>query len=309
MRTSTVSLSPRDRAKRSGPEGRPGTPHVREEVRATLQRLGVRPSKRMGQSFLCDPFVADAEAALAAPVSGEEMVEVGGGLGTLTEALLRRGSHPLLVIEKDPRLVRFLRSRFANRIRVVEADAMSFDVSPTSALVGNLPFSSAVPLILRWWEKSVPRFVVLVQREVAERLAAGPGSKTYGRRSILARAYGSVELSQVVPRAAFEPIPEVEGQLLRFERRPDPLPSETIAELRIVLRVLFSSRRKQLGNLLPRVTGGGKSADQAAVDAEWPRDWRTRRPEQLPPEAFFRLTDTIAGQSKPTAPAVPSRRR
>lgn len=293
-RTSTGSSSPPERGK-----ARRGPSHVPEnasEVAAALEGLELAPTKSRGQSFLTDPFVADAEAALVGTRPGEPVLEVGGGLGILTSALLRRGIGPLTVVENEPRLAAFLRYHFADRIRVVEGDALVEPVPEVQAIVGNLPFSIATPLLLRWFGGSVPRVVALVQKEVGERLAAGPGSRTYGRTSILAALFGTVELHQIVPASAFFPAPQVDGRLIVFERRPGHLPVRSVAELEVLLDSLFASRRKQLGNLLPSALHRleeSRPAPGIADLAEWPTEWARLRPESLAPDAYFRLVNVV----------------
>jgi 16S rRNA (adenine1518-N6/adenine1519-N6)-dimethyltransferase len=263
-------------------------------VRDALAALGVRPSKEWGQSFLTDPFVADAEAALVERPSGHPVVEVGGGLGLLTAALLRRGVGPLTVIEKDRRLATFLEATFGPRIRVITGDALSTPLPPAEAVVGNLPYSVATPILLRLFAARVPRVVFLVQREVAERLAAPPGSRKYGRLSIVARLYGDVELFRTVGPEAFSPRPEVESRIGVHVARSGALPVPSVPEFEELLRRLFSSRRKQLSNLLPRVVPRRLDARDVARDAGWPLDWARRRPEELPPEAFFALARVLS---------------
>jgi len=299
-RTSTVSSSPRDPAARDGLV--PPVPETGAEVRATLEALGVRPSREWGQSFLTDPFVADAEAALVELGPGHPVVEIGGGLGVLTAALLRRDIGPLTVIERDRRLARFLASTFGERIRLVTGDALEVPLPPAEAVVGNLPYSVATPILLRLFAARVPRVVFLVQREVAERLAAGPGSKTYGRLSIVAQLYGTVELFRTVGPDAFTPRPEVASRIAVHVTRPGPLPVPSVPVFEEVLRQLFSSRRKQLANLLPRVVPERAAMDEAARRAGWPADWPHRRPEDLPPEAYFALATGLAdGREVPAA--------
>jgi 16S rRNA (adenine1518-N6/adenine1519-N6)-dimethyltransferase len=258
-------------------------------IRETLTALGIRPSRRWGQSFLSDPFVADAEAALVDLPSDRPVVEIGGGLGLLTAALLRRRSGPLTVVERDPRLARFLRRTFRDRIEVLEGDALVVGLPPVDCVVGNLPYSVATPILLRLLAARVPRIVFLVQQEVAERIAAGPGSKAYGRLSILARLYGEVELYRAVPADAFTPRPEVAGRLAVHRARTDPLPVPSVPDFERTVRLLFGARRKQLHNLLPRVVGRSHDASRLAHLAGWPEDWETRRPEELPAEAYFAL--------------------
>jgi len=263
-------------------------------VRAALGSLGIRPSRKWGQSFLTDPFVADAEAALVEVPAGHPVVEIGGGLGILTAALVRRGIAPLTVIERDRRLAGFLADRFGPRVEVVNGDALSVPLPPSEAVVGNLPYSVATPILLRLFASRVPRVVFLVQREVAERLAAGPGSKQYGRLSILAQLYGTVELFRTVAAEAFTPRPEVESRIAVHVAAPGALPVPSVREFEILLRTLFSSRRKQLGNLLPKVTRSEQVAREVAAASGWPADWARHRPEDLPPNAYFALARTVS---------------
>jgi 16S rRNA (adenine1518-N6/adenine1519-N6)-dimethyltransferase len=288
-RTSTASSSP---PRRTAPSEF-GVPERPEEIRRTLAALGVRPSKSWGQSFLTDPFIADAEAALVEVPAGRPVLEIGGGLGILTEALLRRNIGPLTVIERDPRLAGFLRSTFGNRIRVVVGDALEVELPSADATVGNLPYSVATPILIRLLERRVPRVVFLIQREVAERLAAAPGSKQYGRLALLARLYGDVELYRTVAARAFSPVPEVESRIGLHVARSGPLPVSSVESFEHVVRILFSSRRKQLGNLMPRLAMGGRDSEELAKASGWPTGWATLRPEQLPPEAFFALARAV----------------
>jgi 16S rRNA (adenine1518-N6/adenine1519-N6)-dimethyltransferase len=291
--TSTGSSSPPS----ATPDGPGRVPHRLAEVAATLDRLGVLPRKVRGQSFLLDGFLADAEAALVGTTPAGRVVEIGGGLGILTEALLRRGIAPLTVIEQEPAFAAFLGRTFGARIEIVCADALTTPLPPARAVVGNLPFSVATPILERLWDAKVPRVVALLQREVAERLAAGPGSRTYGRLSILAALHGSVELFQSVPSSAFFPAPAVEGRLVVFTHREGPLPVRSVARLEVLLHALFSARRKQLGNLLPRLVPDRAVAESVAQQALWPEGWARMRPEELAPEAFFRLADVLEART------------
>lgn len=292
MSTTSTGSSSRRRPPPDPPE-LPGVPADRRSVERALAGLGVSPSKRLGQSFLTDAFVADAEAALADTGAKGPVLEIGGGLGILTEALLRRGVGPVTVIEKDPRFAAHLERTFGTRVTVVRGDALEVPLPEAGVAVGNLPFSVATPILLRLFPSKLALVVALLQKEVADRLGAGPGSRTYGRLSIVAALYGSVELHQVVPAASFTPTPAVDGRLVAFTRRPGPLPVPSVPEFERVVAALFSSRRKQLGNLLPRAIPRHMAPDQLAGEAGWPSDWSRMRPEELPPEAFFRLAAEV----------------
>jgi 16S rRNA (adenine1518-N6/adenine1519-N6)-dimethyltransferase len=289
-RTSTVSSSPPEPAANEPP----AVPTTVAEVRAALARLEVRPSRGMGQSFLTDPYVADAEAALVGLPPGRPLLEVGGGFGQLTAALLRRQLGPITVIERDARLARFLRRTFGDRVAVLEADALEVPLPPAEAAVGNLPYSVATPILLRLFEARIPRVVFLLQDEVARRLAAGPGSKEYGRLSIIARLYGTVELFRTVSPAAFTPVPEVTSRIGVHVARTEELPVPSVPVFEEMVRRLFSSRRKQLRNLLPRVVRSEAAAARLAHEAGWPEEWPSLRPEALAPEAYFGLARALA---------------
>jgi 16S rRNA (adenine1518-N6/adenine1519-N6)-dimethyltransferase len=285
--TSTVSSSPRSPEPESPPSGVPESPAA---VAEALGSLGFRPSRRRGQSFLTDPFVADAEAALVDRPLDSPVLEIGGGLGILTAALVRRGYTNVTVVEVDGRLARHLRTAFGSRVRVVVADALEHPIPSGTAVVGNLPYAAATPILVRLLKARVPRIVAMVQNEVAERLAASPGPGTYGRLTILTQLYAEVELFRRVGPGSFQPRPEVESRIVTLTARADPLAVESVERLEEVVRVLFSSRRKQLGNLLPRLT---PEPDAVADRAGWPEGWRRLRPEQLPPSAFHALANTL----------------
>lgn len=294
---STGSSSRRSRPSPPDPFGLPVGP---DEIGRTLDAIGVRPSRRWGQSFLADPFVADAEAALVGTPPGTPVTEIGGGLGMLTSALVRRGTSPLTVVEKDPRLARFLRGRFGARVLVVTGDALEVDLPAAECVVGNLPYSVGTPILLRLLERRTPRVVFLLQSEVADRLAAAPGTKTYGRLSLVAQLYGSVELFRRVPTDAFVPEPQVEGRIGVHSARGGPLPVPDVPTFEVAVRTLFGARRKQLANLLPRLTSSPEETARLADRAHWPADWPRLRPEQLPPESYFELARALGERATST---------
>ncbi len=292
-RTSTGSSSSRE----GGPSAVPSDPSA---IRAALDALGLTPRRGLGQSFLADPFTADAVAALVDVPRGAAVLEIGGGLGLLTEALLRRGLGPLTVVEKDPRLAEHLARAFEGRARVLRGDALGLELPEAEAAVGNLPYAVATPIVRRLLDLRVPRIVAMLQREVAERLAAGPGSRSYGRLSILTRALADVELFRTVPASSFVPAPAVESRIVVLTRAGGPPRVPSRPALERVLDPIFASRRKQLGNLLPRL---GPRGPEMARSAGWPEGWERRRPEELPPEAYFRLAEEVARRrrDRPTA--------
>jgi len=176
------------------------------------------------------------------------------------------------------------------------ADARRFDFPREVTVVGSLPYASATTIVLELLQRRVRRIAVVLQKEVAERFAAEPGSRVYGRPSILARLYGDPELLREIGPEAFYPAPRVASRLWAHTARDGPLPVRSVIRLETVVRRLFASRRKQLGNLLPQFARDRADAEQLARRAAWPDGWTRLRPEQLAPEAFFRLATTLEGR-------------
>jgi 16S rRNA (adenine1518-N6/adenine1519-N6)-dimethyltransferase len=257
--------------------------------------------KRLGQHFLSDPAILGRIADALEPQPGETVIEIGPGRGTLTEVLLARGLR-VIAIEKDRRFIDDLRLRIADcgldRGEVVEGDALRLDwhqildarrVNPQSAIrnpqfkvVGNIPYYITSPLLEKALTPPLPqRIVFLVQQEVADRIAAPPGGKTYGALSVGIQASCRVERLFTVAPGSFRPPPKVRSALLRLTPLAEPLVApEEAAELRRFVTACFSRRRKQLHNAVPGATAEGLRA--LGFD---PR----ARPETLEPAAFVRL--------------------
>ena len=203
------------------------------QIREIAAELGLRPTKQWGQNFVIDANTVKRIVRLAGVTADDSVVEVGPGLGSLTLALLPEVGH-VTAVEVDPNLaqalpgtVSRLAPAYADRLTLVQADAMQVrelpDPQPT-ALVANLPYNVSVPVVLNFLEAfpTLERVLVMVQLEVAERLAASPGSKAYGVPSVKAAWYAAVRLAGTVPRSVFWPVPNVDSGLVALERRPAP---------------------------------------------------------------------------------------
>ena len=203
------------------------------------------------------------------------MLEIGPGLGGLTEALLGRGLN-VIAIEKDRRLAAALRR---DNLAVIHGDALQIAWPPVAKVVGNIPYYITSPLIDKALTPPLPeRIVFLVQDEVADRLAAPPGGKTYGALSVGVQAVARVEKLFTVAPGAFRPPPKVRSALIRLTPLAQPLVMDVeVAPLRAFVTACFGKRRKQLKNVVP------------GVDLEAMGFDPTIRPERLPPEAFVRL--------------------
>jgi 16S rRNA (adenine1518-N6/adenine1519-N6)-dimethyltransferase len=266
------------------------------DVRRLAARLELRPTKARGQNFVVDPNTVRRIVRAAGVGAGDVVVEVGPGLGSLTLALLPEADR-VVAIELDrtlaaalPGTVAEYASAFADRLDVVAGDAMRVDALPgpaPTALVANLPYNVAVPVLLHLLEAfpSLRRALVMVQKEVADRLAAAPGSRTYGVPSVKAAWYASVRPAGTVSRRVFWPVPNVDSGLVALERRNAPVWATREAVFAVV-DAAFAQRRKTLRAALAGWAGSPADAERmlraAGVD---PR----ARGEQLGVEEFARI--------------------
>jgi 16S rRNA (adenine1518-N6/adenine1519-N6)-dimethyltransferase len=266
------------------------------EIRALAADLGVRPTKTLGQNFLHDPNTIRRIVRTAALAPGERVLEVGPGLGSLTLGLLEAG-HPVTAVEIDPVLAAALPATVAQRfpagtLEVVAGDALRVSDVPGSptALVANLPYNVAVPVVLHLLETrpELRSALVMVQSEVAERLAAGPGSKAYGVPSVKAAWYAATSRAGAVPRAVFWPVPNVDSGLVRLVRRDPPATTATRRAVFAVVDAAFAQRRKTLRAALAGWAGSPVAAEQAlraaGVDP-------SARGETLDVTAFARIAE------------------
>lgn len=241
------------------------------EIRSTLRDIGVAPVKTLGQNFLHDQNLARWIVDRAAIAHDDYVVEIGPGLGALTEVLLGQGAH-VFAIEKDQRLVKFLRERFAkDKIDIrhgdaLEIDARGFLAQPRAKLLGNLPYNVASPLLSHWLAFPSPfsLVILMLQKEMALRLTAAPGTKNYGAMSVLMQFRYRIELLRNVPTTVFFPEPEVDSAIVRLQpRKPDELPACDQSVLVDLARRGFGQRRKQLGKLLRELLPDWKKAAAA----------------------------------------------
>ncbi len=278
------------------------------DIRALADELELRPTKRLGQNFVIDPNTVRRIVSAARLDDDDVVLEVGPGLGSLTLALLPH-ARAVVAVELDPvlaeQLPRTVRSRMpglAHRLTVVHADALRITELPLepTALVANLPYNVAVPVVLHLLEvfPSLQTVLVMVQKEVADRLAAGPGSRVYGVPSVKARWHCTVEPAGDVGTSVFWPAPHVDSGLVRMTRHEPPPCRSGRAAVFAVIDAAFAQRRKTLRAALASLAGSPGAAEEAlhraGVDP-------SARGEQLSIGDFARIADALAPASPASA--------
>ena len=265
----------------------------RPRIHALLDESGLAPRRDLGQNFVADPNTVRRIASLAGVGAGDRVVEIGAGLGSLTLALAETGA-AVTAVEVDAGIVAVLRDVVAEHanVTVVEADAMRADWQSLLAagerwtLVANLPYNVATPLVCDLLDgvPAIESMLVMVQREVGERLAAPPGNKQYGAVSVKVAYWATARIVGHVPASVFVPRPNVESALVRIDRRRPPnVDREALFAL---VRTAFGQRRKMLrrslaGSVDPAVFAAAGVSPEA-------------RPEQLAIDDWVRLTNAVA---------------
>jgi 16S rRNA (adenine1518-N6/adenine1519-N6)-dimethyltransferase len=279
------------------------------DIRRMAADLDLRPAKQRGQNFVIDANTVRRIARLADLEADDVVLEVGPGLGSLTLALLAdlgaraSGAGRVVAVEVDERLAAALPGTvaarapdLAQRLDVVCADALQITQlpgPPPSAVVANLPYNVAVPVLLHLWAllPTLRTGLVLVQAEVADRLAAGPGSRTYGVPSVKAAWYGRVTPAGRVSRSVFWPAPNVDSGLVAWRRGEPPLTTATREQVFAVVDAAFAQRRKTLRAALARFAGSAQRAEAALRSAQVDP---SSRGEDLGIAEFARVAEVLA---------------
>jgi len=270
-------------------------------LREVIGRHGLKAKRSLGQNFLLDLNLTARIARAAGPLDALTVVEIGPGPGGLTRALLAQGARRIIAVERDRRAIAALgeiAERYPGRLEVVAADALDYDPMPRlagarAAVVANLPYNIATALLVRWltiepWPPWYERLVLMFQREVAERITAAPGSKNYGRLSVLAGWRSQARILFDVAAKAFVPPPKVTSSLVELLPRPAPLPCDPQA-LQQVTQSAFGQRRKMLRQSL-KALGIEPSVLIAAAGLP-----ETARAEEITITGFVALARALSG--------------
>lgn len=267
---------------------------TRAQVSDLLARAGRSPSRALGQNFVVDPNTVRRIARLAGVGAGDDVVEIGAGLGSLTLALAETGAS-VTAVEIDRHLLPLLRETVEPAgVTVVAGDAMQLDWSALlgdrrCVLVANLPYNVATPLVADLLDgvPAIERMLVMVQREVGERLAAHAGDDAYGAVSVKVAYWAVARVAGLVPASVFLPRPNVESALVTIERRPRPAVDVEPEELFPLVRAGFGQRRKMLRRSLAGLVGP-EAFERAGVRPE-------ARAEELSVEDWGRLAQSVRG--------------
>jgi 16S rRNA (adenine1518-N6/adenine1519-N6)-dimethyltransferase len=273
-------------------------------LREVIRRHGLTPKRSLGQNFLFDLNLTARIARAAEPLENITVVEIGPGPGGLTRALLALGARRVVAIERDQRAIAALEeiaARYPGRLEIVAGDALSIDpreqLGPERArVVANLPYNIATALLVGWltvepWPPWYDSLLLMFQREVAARIVSPPGSKSYGRLSVLAGWRTEAKILFDVARSAFVPPPKVTSSVVRLTPRQVPLACEATA-LQRVTEAAFGQRRKMLRQSLKTL-----GIDSAALLAQAGIE-PTARAEEIPVDGFVALANVFSGLSK-----------
>ncbi len=272
-------------------------------LRDVIRRHGLSAKKSLGQNFLLDLNLTARIARSGGPLDGLTVVEVGPGPGGLTRALLAEGAKRVIAIERDDRAIAALEeiaTRYPGQLEIVAGDALEFDAQAhlggsRARIIANLPYNIATALLIGWltgpWPPWYDAMVLMFQREVAERLVAARGGKSYGRLAVLANWRCETRIMFDVAPSAFVPPPKVTSSVVRLVPRTTPLACDADA-LQKVTEAAFGQRRKMLRQSLKSL-GVDALALLAAADIE-----PTARAEEIPVEDFVKLANIFTGQVK-----------
>jgi 16S rRNA (adenine1518-N6/adenine1519-N6)-dimethyltransferase len=266
------------------------SPEALPALRDVIARHNLRADKSLGQHFLLDPNLLGHIRRLAEPLAGLNVIEIGPGPGGLTRALLASGAAQILAIEFDPRAaaaIAELAESAHGRLTILQADALQADlpalIPAPRAIVANLPYNIGTPLLIRWLAEAsaYQSMTLMFQLEVAERISAPPGTKAYGRLSVLAQWLCDVAIVLQIPAAAFTPPPKIESALVRLIPKPGQPPAAQFHAMERLTAAAFGQRRKMLRASL-RPLGGEALLTHAQIDP-------TRRAETLTVQEFETL--------------------
>lgn len=263
-----------------------------EEVRAVLESIGKRANKRLGQNFLLDDSVVKRQVGFADLSSKDTVLEIGPGLGNLTEALLKTGAK-VVAVEQDAEFCRFLARRFGDRLQLVQADAVKAFLPEFNKVVSNLPYQISSPITFKLLDIGFDVAVLMLQREFAERMVAKARSDDYGRLSVGVYYRADCEILMSVHPHAFWPQPKVDSCVVRLVPKKPPFEVKDKDAFFMVTKAIFAHRRKKIVNSLltdPAVAPMVGSVEKGSLEK---LPYASSRAEELSPEMIGELADAL----------------
>jgi 16S rRNA (adenine1518-N6/adenine1519-N6)-dimethyltransferase len=261
------------------------------DTKSILLQLGVQPRRSMGQHFLVDHTVIERQVRYAKIKKGERVLEIGAGLGFLTDDLLKAGAE-VVAIESDRKFCEYLREKFGDRLELIEGDATKVVLPEFDKVVSNLPYQISSEITFRILEtRKFDIAILMYQKEFAERMVAGEISALYGRLSVMAAYRADCEILEIVNRRCFWPQPKVDSALVLMKSRPPRFQPKDEKLFVDIVRVLFSHRRKKISNGMVALAGQlGISRDRMKeLVPEMP--YADDRVEMLSPEEIGEIAD------------------
>ncbi len=261
------------------------------QVMQALAEVGVTPSKKLGQHFLLLEDVANRMVEQAEVQEGDTVLEVGPGLGILTQVLLKRAG-TVVAVEKDSRLCGYLRRRFPDLV-LLEGDVLQVDLPPFDKAVSNLPYEISSPFTFKLLETPFKRAVVTYQREFADRMVASPGTAAYSRLSVKVHYRCAAQILERIPRSAFWPSPDVDSTIVQLDSR---LPPFEVDEMKFhqVVDALFAHRRKKAVNSLIYRWRDFAATKRQLREVLARTPFASMRPQEMSPEDMASLTNLLA---------------
>jgi len=263
-----------------------------EEVRAVLESIGKRANKRLGQNFLLDDSVVKRQVGFADLSSKDTVLEIGPGLGNLTEALLKTGAK-VVAVEQDAEFCGFLKKRFGERLQLVQADAVKAFLPEFNKVVSNLPYQISSPITFKLLDIGFDVAVLMLQREFAERMVAKPRSEDYGRLSVGVYYRAECEILMSVHPHAFWPQPKVDSCLVRLVPKKPPFEVKDRDAFFQVTKAIFSHRRKKIINSLLSDPAVATMIGSVGKDSLEKLPYASSRAEELSPEMIGELADAL----------------
>jgi 16S rRNA (adenine1518-N6/adenine1519-N6)-dimethyltransferase len=261
------------------------------DIKGVLNKLGIRPSKRHGQHFLVDNNIADWMVEQVAIVKNDKVMEIGSGLGILTERL-GTYTNNIIAIEKDKRLADYLSEKLS--VKIINADALTIDLPEFHKVISNLPYHISSPMTLKLLEQKFDKGILMFQKEFADHLVAVPGTKAYSRISVMTQHKAACKIIKHVSKGNFYPVPKVDSTIVEITPRPPDYEVVSFETFQNTIRILFSHKNRKVRNAIisERKILGMEKQEATRIADELP--YSNERPVNLSPSELADIANTFS---------------